>query len=122
MSSDAPPPSPGQDELSLEAFPSESVHAEPREPQHVLLRVLTFALGLLVAAQLLTWIPHYATWPWWTDHDVFASAARAWDEGMVPYQDYRLNNFPGTIYLFWAIGTLFGWGQTAPLYLFDAVL
>src|SRR5262249_55845888 len=31
-------------------------------------------------------------------------------------------NFPGPVYLFWALGKLFGWGKTAPFYAFDASL
>jgi hypothetical protein len=85
-------------------------------------RYLPLGLGLLCALQFAAWAPHYVTWPWWTDHDVFATAARAWDAGVIPYRDFRLNNFPGTIYVFWVLGRLFGWGATIPLYAFDAFL
>ena len=83
---------------------------------------LTAALALVGLVQLATWIPHYLTWPYWADHDVFATAARAWDRGDRPYRDIRLNNFPGTIYLFWALGKLGGWGKAAYLHAFDAGL
>jgi hypothetical protein len=76
----------------------------------------------MCAGQLLFWIPHYLTWPWWSDHDVFATLAQGWSEGRLPYRDLRANNFPGTIYLFWAIGRIAGWGQTSPLYALDAAL
>jgi hypothetical protein len=85
-------------------------------------RYFPLGLGLLCALQFAAWAPHYVTWPWWTDHDVFATAARAWDAGVIPYRDFSLNNFPGTIYLFWVLGRLFGWGATVPLYAFDALL
>jgi hypothetical protein len=85
-------------------------------------RILPAALALLCVVQLAGWVPHYLTWPWWTDHDVFAGAAIAWDAGIPPYEGYRLNNFPGTIYLFWILGKVFGWGRTAPLYAVDAAV
>jgi hypothetical protein len=83
---------------------------------------LTALILAICAGQLVCWIPHYLTWPWWSDHDVFATLAQGWSEGRLPYRDLRANNFPGTIYLFWAIGKIAGWGQTAPLYAFDAAL
>jgi hypothetical protein len=80
------------------------------------------ALGLvgLCGFQLATWLPHYLTWPWFADHDVFATLALGWERGQLPYRDLAGNNFPGTIYLFWIIGKLFGWGQTVPFYAVDA--
>jgi len=83
---------------------------------------LTAGLALLALVQLGTWLPHYLTWPYWADHDVFATAARAWDLGERPYRDTRLNNFPGTIYLFYLLGKLGGWGKPAFLYAFDSGL
>lgn len=83
---------------------------------------LTLAVLFLALIQLATWAPHYLTWPWWADHDVFATLALGWDAGLGPYRDLRGNNFPGTVYIFWAIGKLFGWGRTAPFYAFDATL
>lgn len=77
------------------------------------------ALGLL---QLAAWIPHYLTWPWWSDHDVFATMALGWERGLLPYRDLVSNNFPGTIYLFWLAGRLAGWGQTWAFYALDAGL
>ena len=81
---------------------------------------LTIALILLCGFQLATWIPHYLTWPWFADHDVFATLALGWEHGQLPYRDLACNNFPGSIYLFWLIGKLFGWGRTVPFYAVDA--
>jgi hypothetical protein len=81
---------------------------------------LSVALGGLCAYQLLTWVPHYLTWPWFSDHDVFATLAFGWEHGQLPYRDLAANNFPGTVYLFWLIGKLFGWGRTMPLFAVDA--
>src|SRR5438874_2710750 len=100
MTEPATQPSPPS--IRLEAFASKALRAP-----------LAVALGLLALAQLGTWIPHYLTWPWFADHDVFATAARAWDAGLKPYRDLQGNNFPGTTYLFWALGKAFGWGRTA---------
>ena len=74
----------------------------------------------LCAFQLATWIPHFLTWPFFVDHDVFSTLAFGWDSGLHPYRDLRENNFPGTIYLFWAVGKVFGWGRTAPAFAADA--
>jgi len=81
--------------------------------------VLLAGLGLL---QLGTWMPHYLTWPYWADHDVFATLAQGWDDGLLPYRDLRCNNFPGTIYMFWILGKVFGWGRSLPFYAVDAAL
>ncbi len=83
---------------------------------------LGLILGLIALAQLATWIPHYLTWPYWADHDVFANIARSWTRGDAPYRDNRLNNFPGTVYLFVILGKLGGWGRPSALYGFDACL
>ncbi len=85
-------------------------------------RPLSLALGLLCSFQIVAWAPNYLTWPWWADHDVFATAARCWEAGIRPYRDFQGNNFPATIYVFWALGKLCGWGRTPPFYAFDAVL
>ncbi len=81
---------------------------------------LTVVMLGLIAAQLLTWIPHYLNWPWFADHDVFATLAQGWDAGLLPYRDLAGNNFPGTVYLFWLLGKTFGWGRTLPFYAVDA--
>jgi hypothetical protein len=81
---------------------------------------LAVALGGLCVFQLATWIPHYLTWPWFADHDVFATLALGWEHGQLPYRDLAGNNFPGTVYLFWILGKLFGWGRTMPFYAVDA--
>ena len=83
---------------------------------------MSLALGLVALFQLATWIPQYLTWPYWADHDVFANAARAWDLGEKLYRDVRLNNFPGTIYLFYLLGKATGWGKPWAFYGFDAAL
>lgn len=83
---------------------------------------LTAGLLVLCMVQLGTWVPHYLTWPWFADHDVFATAAQAWDSGAKPYRDTLGNNFPGTIYLFWVLGKVAGWGNTPALYAADALL
>lgn len=79
--------------------------------------------GLVVgmgAFQLATWVPHYLNWPWFADHDVFATLAQGWSAGVLPYRDLAGNNFPGTVYLFWLLGKAFGWGRTVPFYAVDA--
>ena len=83
------------------------------------LAAFLFALMLL---QLALWIPHYLTWPYWADHDVFATAARAWIDGRLPYRDTLCNNFPGTIYLFMLLGSGFGWGRPVVFHAFDVGL
>ncbi len=86
----------------------------------VLGRPISAMLGILCLGWLASWIPNYLTWPWFADLDVFATAAQAWDAGLLPYRDLRANNFPGTTYGFWILGRLFGWGWTAPFYAVDA--
>jgi hypothetical protein len=83
---------------------------------------LTCVVAVLCLGQLLMWIPSYLTWPWWADHDVFGTAAFGWEHGQKPYRDLKGNNFPGTIYLFWALGRVFGWGNPTAFYAFDATL
>jgi hypothetical protein len=81
---------------------------------------LSIVMVSLIAAQLLTWIPHYLNWPWFADHDVFATLAQGWEEGLLPYRDLAGNNFPGTVYLFWFLGKTWGWGRMLPFYAVDA--
>lgn len=83
---------------------------------------LTLALAVLAIAQLTTWIPHYLTWPWWPDQDLFATMALGWERGKLPYRDVISNNFPGQIYLMWGLGKAFGWGRTMPFQAADATL
>lgn len=83
---------------------------------------LTVLLLGLVGLQVLTWLPHYLTWPYWVDHDVFANGAFAWQRGELPYRDTRSNNFPGSIYLFFLLGKTVGWGRTWGLFAVDAGL
>ena len=91
-------------------------------PSYLLRKPVPLALAVLCAVRLMTWAPHYLTWPWWADHDVFATMAQAWEAGLLPYRDLRGNNFPGTIYLFWVLGKLFGWGRTWSFYAADVAL
>ena len=91
-----------------------------RLAERVLRGPLTALIVLLSAIQFAIWVPHYLTWPWWSDHDVFATMAQGWEAGRLPYRDVVGNNFPGTIYLFWLVGKLAGWGQTAGFYALDA--
>jgi hypothetical protein len=80
------------------------------------------ALVALCLVFLLTWVPHYCTWPWWADTDQFAVSAQAWDAGILPYRDLPDFDFPGPIYLCWILGKLFGWGRTVPFNAADALL
>jgi hypothetical protein len=83
---------------------------------------LTIVLAVLCAVQLAAWIPHYITWPMWSDDDAYTTLAQGWDAGRLPYRDLRCNNFPGTMYAFWVLGRLFGWGRTAVWNTTDAAL
>ena len=85
-------------------------------------RVLCWVLGSLCALWFLGWLPQYLTWPWWIDLDTYAWLAQGWTSGTVPYRDVQVFNFPGQIYLFWVLGTVFGWGRTASIYAVDAAL
>jgi hypothetical protein len=78
------------------------------------------ALALFAGGLVLSWVPHYLTWPWCRDEDTFAALAMSWDAGIKPYRDIRSYNFPGHIYLHWLIGRAFGWGHTAVFYALDA--
>jgi hypothetical protein len=83
---------------------------------------LTVFILALCTFQLATWIPHLLTWPFFVDHDVFSTLAFGWECGLHPYRELRGDNFPGTIYQFWAVGKVFGWGRTAPAFAMDAAL
>jgi hypothetical protein len=83
---------------------------------------LTVTLGGVCALMVLTWAPHYLTWPWWADADQFAVAALSWHAGLVPYRDQADFDFPGPIYLFYVLGAAFGWDRTAPFYAADAAM
>lgn len=104
-------------------------HEEPepsglreRIAERTLAGPLALAIGLLCLWELATWAPNYMTWPLWADHDVFATAATSWEAGVRPYRDVYGNNFPGTTYLFWLFGKLFGfgWALGPSMYGFDA--
>lgn len=82
---------------------------------------LTVALGTWILVLLALWVPHYLTWPIWSDVDHFATMSMSWDRGThLPYRDLFTFNLPGQIYLFWVVGKLMGWGNTAGLYTLDA--
>jgi len=109
----------------IDADPTPAPAATPRADRlagWALKGPLTAAIVATCGAQWLAWAPQYLTWPWFADHDVFASLARSWDAGLRPYRDVRCNNFPGTIYLHWALGHAFGWGRTVPFFALDAGL
>jgi hypothetical protein len=76
------------------------------------------------ALLLLTWVPHYLTWPWWSDTDQFAVSALAWHEGVRPYRDLIDFDFPGPIYVLYGLGAVVGWGRggTLPFNAVDALL
>ena len=100
----------------------------PRRGRHLLDAFATRMLdGPLTAAAvgvilmlLLTWVPDYLTWPWFTDADQFAVSAQSWDAGLVPYRDLPDFDFPGPIYLHYLLGKTCGWGHTVPLAALDA--
>lgn len=66
-------------------------------------------LCIIMALWFLLWAPHYLYWPWWMDLEHFSVSAHAWDQGIKPYRDLIDFNFPGSIYIMWMIGKLFGW-------------
>jgi hypothetical protein len=87
-----------------------------------ILGILSPALGAVCALFLLTWVPHYLTWPIWADTDQFMVSARSWDAGVRPYRDLPDFDFPAPIYLAYVLGKVFGWGRSAPFYAADVML
>jgi hypothetical protein len=83
---------------------------------------LTAAAVAAPTLLLLSWVPHYLTWPWWPDTDQFAVSALSWHAGILPYRDLVDFDFPGPIYLCYALGWAFGWGKTLPFNAADAAL
>jgi hypothetical protein len=83
---------------------------------------LAVALGGTCAVFLLTWAPHYLTWPYWADTEQFAISAQSWDAGIRPYRDLADFDFPGPIYLLYVLGKAFGWARTMPFYAADLAL
>jgi hypothetical protein len=104
------------------ARPAPSASESSTDPlaERLLAGPATVLAGLIGLLQLLTWLPHYLTWPFWADHDAFATLARGWEAGRLPYRDLACNQFPGAIYLFWLLGRVAGWGNVASIYAFDA--
>ena len=88
----------------------------------LLQRVLTPIVALWCAFLLVTWVPTYLTWTWWADSEHFALLAQSWASGILPYRDMFSFQFPGEIYVFYALGKTFGWGNTVAYYAFDASL
>jgi len=86
----------------------------------MLRRGLFPALAAWTIVRLAAWLPHYPFWPWCRDVDNYAMFAMHWDVGELPYRDFRAFNFPGHIYLHWALGKLFGWGRPGLVYVVDA--
>jgi hypothetical protein len=82
------------------------------------------AIGLVVLSLVLLagWAPHYLTWPWCRDVDTFATLARGWTSGVVPYRDVRAYNFPGHIYLHLLLGVIFRWNYVRLFYALDVVV
>jgi hypothetical protein len=83
---------------------------------------LTLVAALWCLVLLAGWLPNYLNWPWYSDHDHFASTAQLWEAGKLPFRDVFCFQFPGEIYLFWAIGKVFGWGNTIAFYAVDAAM
>jgi hypothetical protein len=95
----------------------------PDRLSRILVRwVLTPLAGLWCGFLVVTWLPTYLTWPWYTDSEHFAVLARLWDSGGLPYRDMFSTQFPGEIYLHWLLGKLLGWGNTVAYYAVDAAL
>ena len=95
----------------------------PDRLSRILVRwVLTPLAGLWCGFLVVTWLPTYLTWPWYTDSEHFALLARLWDSGGLPYRDMFSTQFPGEIYLHWLLGKLLGWGNTVAYYAVDAAL
>ena len=80
----------------------------------------TVVAGIAAALFLLTWIPHYLTWPWWPDVDQFAVSAQSWSAGIVPYRDLAGFRLPRPDLLHFLLGKIFGWGATVAFYAMDA--
>jgi hypothetical protein len=106
--------------LSEPGANSDAEDALNRRATDLLGGTLPLVLSLLCLIQFALWVPGYLTWPLWADHDVFGSAALSWSRGIKPYRVFQCNNFPGTIYLFWIVGKLFGWGRSTSFLALDA--
>jgi hypothetical protein len=81
-------------------------------------------LTLATASALLAlWLPNYLRWPLYLDAEHFAQIAREWDAGIArPYRDTFCYNWPGSIYLYWVGGKLFGWGKPLAVQATDVLL
>jgi hypothetical protein len=72
----------------------------------------TVILGAASIGMVTIWAINYVFWPMFIDSDHMAMIARDWDLGFKPYRDRFTFQFPGEIYLYWAIGKIAGWGNT----------
>jgi hypothetical protein len=84
--------------------------------------LVTLILGGMCLLHLVIWVPNYLIWPWAPDHDMWGTVALSWDAGVVPYREFYVNNLPGTMYIYWLLGKLCGWGRTTPFFVMDAML
>ena len=91
------------------AVPRQTLAELDRPAAWILRGPLAVVVGALALLLLVIWVPEFLTWPLWVDHDQFAMTAQSWDFGIRPYRDLKDFDFPGPIYLFWALGKVFGW-------------
>src|SRR5215213_6980943 len=84
--------------------------------------IVILILGGMCLLHLVIWVPNYLIWPWSPDHDMWGTAALAWDAGVLPYREFYVNNLPGTMYIYWSLGKLCGWGRTTPFFVMDATI
>jgi hypothetical protein len=111
--------------MSSEPPTSEPVpHDDPwdRAALFLLSGPLAVLIGCACLVLLASWVPHYLAWPYYSDHDAYATLAYGWAHGDLPYRDVLCNNFPGQVYLFWVLGKLVGWGQPIAFYVVDSAL
>ncbi len=54
---------------------------------------LTVVAALVCLVLLAGWLPNYLNWPWYSDHDHFATTAQLWEAGRRPYTDVFSFNF-----------------------------
>lgn len=111
-----------ESDSALDHRNTHSTLAQDRIATWLLGEPFTLALTVWCLYLLATWIPHYLTWPWHSDHEHFAMVAQFWDAGQRPYRDVFTFQFPGEIYIFWMLGRISGWGNSITFYAFDSAL
>ena len=79
----------------------------------------TVVLGAACIVMTALWAINYVFWPMFIDSDHIALIARDWDLGYKPYRDRFTFQFPGEIYVYWAIGKIVGWGNTVAYNVMD---